>query len=141
MRAKWRWARYYSPRSWPRCWRASRSLPGLRISDQLDRISAGQFDVEPVHQTDELGQVSTKISNIGKQLRDVREVFSTLRENLNHVMAGLEDGLMLFNADGRAVLISPSIEKFLGIEPATILGRRACEIFPQGNFWSATFCI
>ncbi len=107
--------------------------PLARISDQLDRISAGQFDVEPVAQADELGQVSTKISNIGKQLRDVREVFSTLRENLNHVMAGLEDGLMLFNADGRAVLISPSIEKFLGVLPAAILGRRAGEIFPQGH--------
>lgn len=107
--------------------------PLARISDQLDRISAGQFDVEPVHQADELGQVSTKISNIGKQLRDVREVFSTLRENLNHVMAGLEDGLLLFNADGRAVLVSPSIEKFLGVSPATIIGRRAGEIFPPGN--------
>jgi PAS domain S-box-containing protein len=107
--------------------------PLARISDQLDRISAGQFDVEPVHQRDELGQVSSKISNIGKQLRDVREVFSTLRENLNHVMAGLEDGLMLFNADGRAVLISPSIEKFLGVAPPTILGRRAGEIFPEGH--------
>ena len=107
--------------------------PLARISDQLDRISAGQFDVEPVKQSDELGQVSTKISNIGKQLRDVREVFSALRENLNHVMAGLEDGLLLFNADGRAVLVSPSIEKFLGVAPTTILGRRASEIFPQGN--------
>ncbi len=107
--------------------------PLARISDQLDRISAGQFDVEPVRQSDELGQVSTKISNIGKQLRDVREVFSALRENLNHVMAGLEDGLLLFNAEGRAVLASPSIEKFLGVLPATILGRRASEIFPKGN--------
>jgi signal transduction histidine kinase/HAMP domain-containing protein len=107
--------------------------PLARISDQLDRISAGQFDVEPVGQTDELGQVSTKISNIGKQLRDVREVFSALRENLNHVMAGLEDGLLLFNADGRAVLASPSIEKFLGVLPSTILGRRAGEVFPKGN--------
>jgi PAS domain S-box-containing protein len=107
--------------------------PLARISDQLDRISAGQFDVEPVGQGDELGQVSTKISNIGKQLRDVREVFSALRENLNHVMAGLEDGLLLFNAEGRAVLVSPSIEKFLGVLPATILGRRASEVFPKGN--------
>src|SRR5580658_5787449 len=107
--------------------------PLARISDQLDRISAGQFDVEPVTQSDELGQVSTKISNIGKQLRDVREVFSALRENLNHVMAGLEDGLLLFNAEGRAVLASPSIEKFLGVLPSTILGRRASELFPKGN--------
>ncbi len=107
--------------------------PLARISTQLDQISAGKFDFEPVARGDELGLVSTKISNIGKQLRDVREVFSTMRENLNQVMSGLEDGLLLFNAEGRAVLVSPSIDKFLGVMPSTIMGRRAGEIFSLGH--------
>jgi PAS domain S-box-containing protein len=107
--------------------------PLARISTQLDEISAGKFDFAPVERGDELGQVSTKISNIGKQLRDVREVFSTLRENLNQVMSGLEDGLLLFNAQGRAVLVSPSVEGFLGTLPGTLLGRRAGEIFAHGH--------
>jgi PAS domain S-box-containing protein len=102
-----------------------------RISAQLDRISAGQFDAEPVvARGDELGAVSTKITGIGKQLRDVREIFSSLRENLDQVMSGLEDGLLLFNAEGRAVLVSPSVEKFLGRPPAELCGRRVEEIFP-----------
>ena len=98
---------------------------------QLDRISAGQFDTEPVvEQSDELGMVSTKILGIGKQLRDVREIFSTLRENLDQVMSGLEDGLLLFNAQGRAVLVSPSVERFLGGRSQELRGRRVAEIFP-----------
>jgi PAS domain S-box-containing protein len=104
-----------------------------RISAQLDRISAGEFDVEPVERTDELGKVSAKIVGIGKQLRDVREIFSTLRENLDQVMGGLEDGLLLFNAEGRAVLVSPSVEKFLGGRAAELRGRRVSEIFPAGH--------
>ncbi len=68
--------------------------PIERISAQLDRISAGEFDLEPVQRGDEFGAVSTKIIGIGKQLRDVREIFSTLRENLDQVMSGLEDGLL-----------------------------------------------
>ncbi|MGC1685695.1 MAG: ATP-binding protein, partial [Candidatus Acidiferrales bacterium] len=107
--------------------------PLEQITAQLDQISAGQFDFAPVARGDELGLVSTKISNIGKQLRDVREVFSTLRENLDQVMSGLEDGLLLFNADGRCVLGSPSLEKFLGVMPGTILGRRVGEIFSHGH--------
>src|SRR5215831_67682 len=68
--------------------------PIATISAQLDRISAGEFDAAPALQRgDELGAVSTKISGIGKQLRDVREIFSTLRENLDQVMTGLGDGL------------------------------------------------
>ncbi|MGH9703037.1 MAG: sensor histidine kinase [Candidatus Acidiferrales bacterium] len=107
--------------------------PLKRISAQLDRISAGETDVAPVTNGGELGQVSTKISRIGQQLRDVREIFSTLRENLNQVMTGLEDGLLLFNADGRAMLVSPSAEKFLGMKSQILMGRLASEIFPEGH--------
>jgi len=100
-----------------------------RISAQLDRISAGQFDTEPVvERGDELGAVSTKIVGIGRQLHDVREIFSTLRENLNQVMSGLEDGLLLFNAEGRAMLVSPAAGKFLGVPSQELQGRRVSEI-------------
>ncbi|HTZ99120.1 MAG TPA: ATP-binding protein [Candidatus Aquilonibacter sp.] len=105
--------------------------PIERISAQLDRISAGQFDAGPaVKRGDELGAVSTKIVGIGKQLQDVREIFSTLRENLDQVMSGLGDGLLLFNSEGRAVLVSPSVEKFLEHPPSELRGRRVSEIFP-----------
>jgi PAS domain S-box-containing protein len=105
--------------------------PIERISAQLDRIFAGQFDAEPVvERSDELGAVSTKIVGIGKQLRDVREIFSALRENLDQVMTGLGDGLVLFNAEGRAVLVSPSVEKFLSRQAEDLRGRRVSEIFP-----------
>jgi len=105
-----------------------------RISAQLDRISAGQFDLQPVvERGDELSVVSTKIVGIGKQLRDVREIFSTLRENLDQMMSGLEDGLLLFGADSRAVLVSPSVEKFIGGRASELRGRRASEIFPANH--------
>ena len=108
--------------------------PIERISAQLDRISAGQFDAEPaVEEGDELGAVSTKITGIGKQLRDVREIFSTLRENLDQVMSGIEDGLILFNAEGRTVLVSPSVEKFLGGHAVELSGRRVSEILPDDH--------
>ncbi len=104
--------------------------PLAQISAQLDRISAGEFDEQPIRRRDEFGQVSTKISEIGQQLRGVREIFSTLRENLDQIMAGLEDGLLLFTQEGRAVMVSPAVEKFLGAPANQLLGRRAEEIFP-----------
>lgn len=110
--------------------------PLTRISAQLDKIARGQFDpaqLEPLSDADELGQVSTKISLIGQQLRGVQEIFSTLRENIDQVMSGLDDGLILFMKDGRAVLVSPSVERFLGAGPEKLLGRRVSEIFPAGH--------
>ncbi len=119
--------------------------PLERISAQLDRISAGQFDAPAenprasgpwklgILQGHEFGQVSTKITQIGQQLRGVREIFSTLRENLNQIMSGLEDGLLLFSREGRAVMVSPSVEKFLGQSADDLLGRPVSEIFPPGH--------
>jgi PAS domain S-box-containing protein len=113
--------------------------PIANISAQLDRISAGQYDAPGPDDirfggpSDELGQVSRKISQVGQQLRGVHEIFSTLRENMNSVMTGLEDGLLLFTRDARAVMISPAAEKFLGAQSGQLLGRRVTEIFPPGH--------
>ena len=94
---------------------------------------------------DELGQVSRKITQVGQQLRGVHEIFSTLRENMNSVMAGLEDGLLLFTRDARAVMVSPAAEKFLGASCGRISGPpRARRFFPKGIrcarccIWKAT---
>jgi len=116
------------------------ALAPLRdIAAQLDRISAGQYDA-PAPQVkgfagsgDELGQVSQKITQVGQQLRGVHEIFSTMRENLDTVMAGLEDGLLLFTRDARAVMVSPAAEKFLGAPAGHFIGRRVTDIFPAGH--------
>jgi signal transduction histidine kinase len=60
--------------------------PLAKISAQLDRIAAGEF--EPgmeawaglAARSDELGQVSTKIRQIGQQLSDLRKKYSTREE-------------------------------------------------------------
>src|SRR5690242_1994299 len=116
------------------------TLAPLRdITAQLDRISSGQYDVpsseaKTVESSgDELGLVSRKISQVGQQLRGVHEIFSTMRENMNSVMAGLEDGLLLFTRDARAVMVSPAAEKFLGAPAGEFLGRRVTDIFPPGH--------
>jgi len=107
--------------------------PLKRITAQLDRISKGEFDQQPLERRDEFGQVSTKISQIGMQLRGVREIFSTLRENLDQVLGGLDDGLLLFSLDGRAVMVSPAVERFLSTPSDRLLGRRAEDIFPPDH--------
>jgi signal transduction histidine kinase len=108
------------------------------INEQLDSYSGGKFDAALARSAsaasgDEFTQVRTKITRLGEQLRGVREIFSTLRENMHQVMAGLDDGLILFTHEGRAVLVSPAVEKFLGAPADQILGRHGAEIFPPGH--------
>src|SRR5258708_14591671 len=62
-------------------------------------------------------------------MRDVKEVFSALKENLDQMMANLQDGVMLFTSDFRAVLVSASAEHFIGKPRAEMLGCHLTEIF------------
>jgi signal transduction histidine kinase len=75
--------------------------------------------------------VSDKIERIGKRMRNVEEVFSALKDNLDSIMTNLQDGIMLFTADARAVLVSDSVERFLGIPRSELFGAEIHTIFDR----------
>ena len=81
---------------------------------------------------DEYGLVTLKIANLGRQVRDAKEIFSALKDNVDQLMANLQDGLMLFTRDLRVVLVSASVERFLGRPRGEMLGRAAREVFSNG---------
>ncbi len=109
--------------------------PLKAISRRLDSISSGQMEpAENVpRRSDEYGTVSTKIERLGRQMRDVKEVFSALKENLDQMMANLQDGVMLFTSDFRAVLVSASAERFVGRPRGEMLGSHATQIFSANS--------
>lgn len=106
-------------------------LPLNAISRRLDLLTSGQ--AEPTlslpKRSDEYGVVSNKIERLGRQVRDVKEVFSALKENLDQMMANLQDGVMLFTSDFRAVLVSASTERFVGLPRGEMLGSYPAQIF------------
>lgn len=105
--------------------------PLKKISLNLDSVSAGEAEAlsgdESEH--DEYGLVSLKIANLGRQIRDSKEIFSALKDNVDQLMSNLQDGLMLFTRDFRVVLVSAPVEQFLGRPRRELLGRTAKEIF------------
>ena len=105
--------------------------PLERINQSLDSMTgAGASDSPPENAgRDEYGQVTQKIAHLGRQMRDAREIFSALKSNVDQIMSSLQEGLMLFTSDSRVVLVSASVERFLGRSRAELLGRDAKEIF------------
>jgi len=77
--------------------------------------------------------VSHKIERIGRRMRNVEEVFSALKENLDQIMTNLQDGILLYTHDARAVLVSDSVERFLGTSRAEILGAKLHEVFSRNT--------
>jgi signal transduction histidine kinase len=109
--------------------------PLSSIARRLDELAAGQTAAaaEQPARNDEVGVVTTKLNRLGQQMRDVQEVFSALKENLDQIMANLEDGLMLFTRDERAVLVSASVEKFVGKSRTAMLAHSVEEIFDESS--------
>jgi signal transduction histidine kinase len=106
--------------------------PMEEISRQLDFWTAASEqsgEKENTSKQDMAAQVSTKIEIIGKRIKNVEEVFSALKENLDQFLGNLQDGILLFTGDGRAVLVSQAARRFLQIDHDTILGLHAREIF------------
>jgi signal transduction histidine kinase len=106
------------------------------IGRRLDQMTAGVPDPTPdpdPRRTDEYGMVNTKIDRLGRQIRDVKEVFSALKENLDQIMGTLQDGLVLFTRDTRIVLVSASVERFIGRPRGEILGSVVEAVFTDAT--------
>ena len=105
--------------------------PLEHISRSLDSIAEthGVEGREDEVVRDEYGRVTQKLATIGRQMRDAREIFSALKSNVDQIMSSLQDGLMLFTRDSKVVLVSASVERFLGRSRRELLGRSAREIF------------
>jgi signal transduction histidine kinase len=109
--------------------------PLKKISRNLDSVSLGADEALAGNESerDEYGLVTLKIANLGRQMRDSREIFAALKDNVDQLMSKLQDGLMLFTRDSRVVLVSAPVERFLGRPRGELLGRTAMELFSRDS--------
>lgn len=112
--------------------------PLREISRNLDSMAAGDELDGDASAHDEYGLVTLKIANLGRQIRDSKEIFSALKDNVDQLMAKLQDGLMLFSRDSRVVLVSAPVEAFLGRPRADLLGHGVDQVFDRNSRLGAT---
>jgi signal transduction histidine kinase len=115
--------------------------PMEEISRQLDYWTSASEETEEDEKDprqDMPARVSNKIDIIGQRMRNVEEVFSALKENLDQILGNLQDGILLFTGDGRAVLVSEAARRFLPIEKGSILGLHVREIFDRATVLGRT---
>ncbi|MGB6688411.1 MAG: ATP-binding protein [Terracidiphilus sp.] len=108
--------------------------PMEEISMQLDYWTLpGAHEEDEAPSQDTADRVSDKIERIGQRMRNVEEVFSALKENLDQILGNLQDGILLFTHDGRAVLVSDAARRLLHVEGDNVLGLHAREIFDRST--------
>ena len=112
--------------------------PIEQIGARLDALALAEAEVAGEQAAggrsgDAVVLVSHKIERIGRRMRNVEEVFSALKENLDQIMTNLQDGILLYTHDARAVLVSDSVERFLGVGRAQILGAKLHDVFSRNT--------
>jgi signal transduction histidine kinase len=113
--------------------------PMEELNMQLDYwTSAAEEHSSEEVERDTVVRVSNKIERIGQRMRNVEEVFSALKENLDQVLGNLQDGILLFTGDGRAVLVSSAVERFLHLDRNFLLGQHAQDIFDRNTVLGKT---
>ncbi len=93
--------------------------------------------LEAPSRVDPIGRVNQTIDRLGQQIRSQEEGYTALQANLNQMLDTLRDGVLLFAADGRAVMVSDAVAHFIersdGVEVARavddMIGLRMEQIF------------
>lgn len=79
--------------------------------------------------SDAVVRVSQTIDRLGQQMRSTEAGYTALQANLNQMLDTLRDGVLLFTADRRAVIVSDAVAYFLSHSQTGLVGRYLEEIF------------
>jgi hypothetical protein len=109
--------------------------PLSRLRRQVELMTSGeenarQTGTDPKAGSDDLSVISSRVAQLGLQLRGAQFEVSDLRGNLGRLLRDLEDAVFLFNREGRLVFASGTVEKFTGLDAAALTGKTVAGVFP-----------
>jgi signal transduction histidine kinase len=107
--------------------------PLSRLRRQIESMTSGENPSEAAADakaaTDDLSVISSRVAQLGLQLRGAQFDVSDLRGNLGRLLRDLEDAVFLFNREGRLVFASGTM-KFIGLDAAALTGKTIAGVFP-----------
>ena len=103
------------------------SAVGVAKSEPSEALQAGGMA------SDAVVRVTKTIDRLGEQMRTQEAGYTALQANLNQMLDTLRDGVLLFTADRRAVMVSDAVAYFLPssgmLKHEEMVGKRLEEIF------------
>lgn len=105
------------------------------ISRQLEDLALAEGSVAALPAesagltSDAFVKVTKTIDRLGQQIRSKDAGYTALQANLNQMLDTLRDGVLLFTADRRAVMVSDAVAFFVNQPEGEMVGKRLEEIF------------
>lgn len=115
--------------------------PLERLSQRIDLIATGnaaQDGRTRRRESKEVAAVYSKLNLLSEQYQGAKQNATEMRTNVTRLLQRLENGVLLFGEDGRAMMASNAVGRLLGCNPDAITGRTAEELFPAGSAVGAT---
>jgi signal transduction histidine kinase len=108
--------------------------PIEEISSKLEKLTLAGGEPAPKKAADggdAVLRVTKTIDILGEQMRSKEAGYTALQANLNQMLDTLRDGVLLFTADQRAVMVSDAVAYFLNRPEGELVGKRLEEIFDE----------
>jgi signal transduction histidine kinase len=104
------------------------------ISRKLERLSGGSVeDFQPlalgIGKADAVVRVTESIDRLGIRMRTTEAGYTDLQANLDKMLDTLRDGVVLFTAEGRVVMVSDAVANFVAVGDKPLVGRSLRELF------------
>lgn len=78
---------------------------------------------------DAVVRVTDTIDRLGRQIETTEAGYTDLQANLDKMLDTLRDGVVLFTAEGRAVMVSDAVANFLETDGKPLVGQSLNQIF------------
>src|SRR4029079_16592051 len=90
-------------------------------------LARGNYDVRvPVQTSDEFGVLSRALASLAAQLKAHVGALTSERDRLSAILAGMMEGVIVFDREGRALLANPAATEILG-QGSPLVGKSLAE--------------
>lgn len=102
-----------------------------RLARDASRLADGDFDIPeiPVNSNDDLGQLSTALDQMRKQLHGT----TLSRQRLDRILGTMGDAVILTDPDGKIVRVNEAATKLLGPTEDTLVAMPITDFIPPGH--------
>ena len=111
---------------------ALRPIEDIRL--KLERLSGvSAEDLQPLAlgsgKEDAVVRVTESIDRLGLRMRTTEAGYTDLQANLDKMLDTLRDGVVLFTAEGRVVMVSDAVANFVAVGDKPLVGQSLQELF------------
>jgi two-component system phosphate regulon sensor histidine kinase PhoR len=108
---------------------SSLTYPLQQIAKGAEDIARGELTSRIyLHNQDETGKLAQSINQMAESLQDKVQAITSGKEQLETILDTMVEGVLVFDSDGKAVMINPAAEQMLGLQKDHWLGRRDLEM-------------